>query len=119
MHLSLAFLLGILAVSIAAAPSLAAPPDVASNAAEVAGTAAGSPVGRVDQKTPADWLWPGGLLVGYISIGLKSQLRRRGFLDGPPGQTFSGLISLARKPEARPAAAQDLDRRAGDRRGSS
>ena len=28
---------------------------------------------------PLGWLWPGGLLVGYISVDLKRQLQRRGW----------------------------------------
>ena len=119
MRLFAVLLLGILATSIAAAPGRAASLDITSNAAEVPSTAVGCPVGGVDQKLPADWFWSGGLLVGCISFSLKSQLRRRGFLDGPRGRTFSGLISLPRKPAAQPEAAHDSQRREDDRRGSS
>ncbi len=58
-------------------------------------------------------------MIGYISIGLKSQLRRRGFLDGPRGRTFSGLISLVRKPVVRQDSAHDLERRDAEGRGRS
>jgi len=105
MRLLALLLLGLLVISLAALPCLAAPPDAAIPAMAAPDTAAGVPVVRVDQvdqKDPAGWFWSGGLVIGYISLGLKSQLRRRGFLDGPRGRTFSGLISLNRKPVAPP-----------------
>ena len=113
MRLLAVSLLGILVLSATAAPGLAAPPSLALKAVEAPSTAGGC---RVVQEFPADRPWSGVFLIGYISIGLKSQLRRRGFLDGPRGRTFTGLISLPRQPAPRPAAPHDSDRRAGDGR---
>jgi hypothetical protein len=39
-------------------------------------------------------LWPGTLALGYISISLKEQLRRRGHSAAPRGRTFDDLIAL-------------------------
>jgi len=47
-------------------------------------------------KLPLGRLWPGVLLVGYISLDLKRQLRRRGHLRSDRRDTFSDLISLDR-----------------------
>jgi hypothetical protein len=119
MRLTVVTLLGFLALCLAVPPCLAAPSDATFNAARAPDTFVAVPADRVDQKTPADWFWPGGLMIGYISLGLKSQLRRRGFLDAPRGRTFSGLISLTRKPAAHPVAAYAPDRRADDERRDS
>ena len=39
-------------------------------------------------------LWPFALMVGYISIDLKRQLRRRGSRSSKRSETFSDLVSL-------------------------
>ena len=49
-------------------------------------------------RAPADTPWPLLLTVGYISMALKKQLRRRGYPGAEPTETFADLISLRRRP---------------------
>ena len=41
--------------------------------------------------------WPAFLFLGYISMGLKRQLGRRGYQDGQRTESYSDLIFLRRK----------------------
>ena len=48
-------------------------------------------------RAPADSPWPLMLTVGYISMALKKQLRRRGYPGAEPTETFADLITLRRR----------------------
>lgn len=58
-----------------------------------------------------DLLWPGCLLVGYISMDLKRQLRRRGHHGDDRRQAFADLISLRRSLDAQDQASHPKDDR--------
>ena len=75
------------------------PPCQAASQPSNAPSAASQPVSR---DAP---LWPYGLAVGYISIGLKRQLRRRGYPGNDRTQAFSDLISL--RPDDDPPTSAD------------
>jgi len=54
----------------------------------------GDDSGRLPLGAP----WPLLLSVGYISMSLKKQLRRRGYPTASRSETFADLISLRRRP---------------------
>jgi hypothetical protein len=49
-------------------------------------------------------VWPAFFFVGYISISLKQQIRRRGYLDGRHSESYSDLIFLRPKNPPTPPA---------------
>ena len=49
-------------------------------------------------KLPLGGTWPFLLSVGYISMSLKKQLRRRGYPTSDRTASFADLISLRRRP---------------------
>jgi hypothetical protein len=52
-------------------------------------------------------LGPCGFFVGYISMNLKRQIHRRGYLFGPRRAAFSDLLHLHGPPDAAPKARPD------------
>jgi len=84
---------------LATSGPVAASQDVSSSAygcaQKTASTRAEAP-GR--GRAPADSPWPLVLTVGYISMALKKQLRRRGYPGAERTETFADLISLRRRP---------------------
>ncbi|MBN2584957.1 MAG: hypothetical protein JXL80_17975 [Planctomycetes bacterium] len=79
-------------LALCAMPTAARAAEVP-NASENTDTRAVVPA-RPDGRLPLMPSWPALLALGYISISLKEQLRRRGHHDAPPGQTFDDLITL-------------------------
>lgn len=53
-------------------------------------------------RLPLGAPWPLLLSVGYISMSLKKQLRRRGYPTARRSETFADLISLRRRPAGSP-----------------
>jgi len=62
-----------------------------------------------DSPLPLLPLWPTVVALGYISISLKEQLRRRGHSAAPRGRTFDDLITLSGADPHSPSA--DPERR--------
>lgn len=76
------------AVALAASPETSPAPEVRSPE---------SPT-----RLPLELLWTGGLAIGYVSMNLKQNLRRRGHTDGDRRKRYSDLISLQKAPDQPP-----------------